>query len=145
MGIRPITNVTPSAAAPAAKSRGKAVVRELWTSSRTYWVYIVANATRLLYIGVTANLFRRMWQHQTKAFDDGYTTHWNVCRLVYSEPFERIEAAIAREKQLKRWRREKKIWLIESVNPNWHDLSACWYDQPKVVAPRLAAKATRSG
>jgi putative endonuclease len=94
---------------------------------RWYYVYIVANATKLLYIGITRSLKKRIWEHKSKMLP-GYTSHWHVSRLVYFEKFSDVRSAIDREKQLKRWRREKKIWLIESVNRNWHDLSEGWYE-----------------
>ncbi|MGH9429108.1 MAG: GIY-YIG nuclease family protein [Terriglobia bacterium] len=97
--------------------------------TRCYYVYVLANATRLLYIGVTNDISKRIWEHKNKLFRDSYTTHWHVSRLVYFERFVLIENAIAREKQLKRWRREKKIMLIEKENRNWHDLSEDWYKQ----------------
>ncbi len=97
---------------------------------RWYYVYIVANATKLLYIGITSGLRKRVWKHKNKMLP-GYTSHWHVCRLVYFEKFGDVRSAIDREKQLKRWRREKKIELIESMNPNWHDLSEGWYDSPR--------------
>lgn len=99
------------------------------------FVYIVANATRQLYTGVTDGVRKRVWQHKNKVFDDGFTTKWSSCRLVYFEEFDDINFAIAREKQLKRWRREKKFWLIESTNPNWHDLSDGWYDEKTKALP----------
>ena len=105
---------------------------------RCYYVYIIANATRILYTGITNNLVRRVWEHKTK-LTDGFTTHFHVCRLVYHESFDDVHKAIAREKQIKRWRREKKIWLIERVNRNWKDLSDGWYED-KGIAPRLALK-----
>ena len=95
-----------------------------------YHVYIVANATRLLYIGFTSDLRKRMWQHKNKKFA-GYSSHFRVCRLVYYETFGQVHDAIAREKQLKRWRREKKIALIEASNRNWDDLSEGWFDDLK--------------
>ena len=91
-----------------------------------YYVYIIANATRILYTGITNNLVRRVWEHKTRAVD-GFTSHFHVCRLVYYERFDHVHKAIAREKQIKRWRREKKIWLIERVNRDWKDLSEGWY------------------
>lgn len=91
-------------------------------SEHRYWVYIVANATRLLYVGFTGRLAIRVHQHKTKSLEC-ITNHWKECRLVYYEGWQDVHRAIAREKQIKRWRREKKIALIESVNPNWHDLS----------------------
>src|SRR5215813_6853832 len=91
-----------------------------------FYVYIVANATRILYIGMTNGLRKRVWQHKQKLIE-GFTSNWNVCRLVYYEEFVNVHSAIAREKQLKGWRRSKKIALIESINLNWHDLSDGWY------------------
>ena len=109
---------------------------------RCYYVYIIANATRILYTGITNNLVRRVWEHKTK-LTDGFTTHFHVCRLVYHESFDDVHKAIAREKQIKRWRREKKIWLIERVNRNWKDLSGWYEDQG--IAPRLGLKPSPRG
>lgn len=110
----------------------------------SYCFYIIANATRLLYSGMTSNLHSRVWKHKNGTFE-GYTSHFHVCRLVYWESFDDVLNAIDREKQIKGWRREKKIKLIESSNPNWHDLSDGWYETiDKGIAPRLAKKA-RSG
>jgi putative endonuclease len=102
-----------------------------------YYVYIVANATRVLYVGFCGRLKTRIWQHKTKAFE-GFTSKWNVCRLVYYETYQDVHRAIAREKQIKRWRREKKIGLIESKNPNWHDLSDGWYEPERATAKALS-------
>lgn len=85
-------------------------------------VYILASRRNgTLYIGVTANLVRRVWQHRTAA-SDGFTKVYEVHRLVYYELHGRMEDAIRREKQLKKWRREWKIELIERRNPAWKDL-----------------------
>jgi putative endonuclease len=92
---------------------------------KTYFVYIVASKSRVLYIGVTSHLLQRQWQHANKA-TKGFTSEYNVYRLVYFEVTTDSLAAIAREKQLKRWRREKKIALIEKDNPTWEDLAAGW-------------------
>ncbi|HYG98344.1 MAG TPA: GIY-YIG nuclease family protein [Terriglobales bacterium] len=89
-------------------------------------IYIVASRTRRLYIGVTSNLNRRVWQHKTKAFD-GFTSQYNIDRLVYFENYDDMRVAINREKQLKRWRRDKKLALIERLNPCWIDLAEDWY------------------
>ena len=97
---------------------------------RHYYVYIIANATRILYTGMGNNLHRRVWEHKTKQME-GFTSHFNVCRLVYWESFDDVRDAINREKQIKRWRREKKIWLIERMNRNWKDLSEGWYEPSK--------------
>ena len=96
------------------------------TLKKTYSVYILTNATRVLYIGLSSNIELRMWQHKTKAFP-GFSSTYNVNWLVYVEEYEYVNDAIARERQLKNWRREKKIALIESQNPEWHDLSMDWF------------------
>ncbi len=86
-------------------------------------VYILASQRNgTLYIGVTADLPRRLWEHQSGAIE-GFTKTYGVHRLVYVEPFEVMTDAITREKQLKEWRRAWKIELIERDNPQWLDLS----------------------
>ncbi len=86
-------------------------------------VYILASQSYgTLYIGVTSDLIGRLWQHRN-ASTDGYTSRYNVHRLVRYELFGDMEGAILREKQLKRWHRQWKINLIESENPDWHDLA----------------------
>jgi putative endonuclease len=82
----------------------------------------MASYSRTLYIGVTNNLQRRVLEHKNKLHDDSFTAKYNINRLVYFEDTNDIHAAIEREKQLKRWRREKKNWLIEQLNPAWRDL-----------------------
>lgn len=96
-----------------------------------YYVYILASAARVLYIGMTGELPRRVWKHQHKAYP-GFTSKFRFCRLVYYETYDRVDVAISREKQLKRWRRDKKIWLIERVNPDWKDLSEAWFKEPRL-------------
>ena len=91
----------------------------------SYFVYIVASPSRTLYIGVTNDLVRRVHEHKMKELR-GFTATYKVSRLVWFEEFANPSDAIAREKQLKNWRRDKKIQLIESVNPSWDDLSAEW-------------------
>ena len=93
---------------------------------RSYFVYIVASKMRVLYIGVTNNIGFRVWQHKRKQVP-GFTDRYHVDRLVFFEIFGSIRAAIAREKQLKKWRREKKLKLVETKNPKWKDLSAGWF------------------
>ena len=89
---------------------------------KNYYIYIMANKTNTtIYIGVTSNLIKRVWEHKNKLVD-GFTKHYNVNKLVYYEETTDVNSAIAREKQLKGWKREKKNRLIESVNPNWYDL-----------------------
>jgi putative endonuclease len=70
---------------------------------------------------VTGNLKQRVWQHKEKQAE-GFTSKYNVDKLVYYEQTEDVYGALAREKQLKKWRREKKVWLIEKENPDWRDL-----------------------
>ncbi|MBI3514600.1 MAG: GIY-YIG nuclease family protein [Proteobacteria bacterium] len=90
---------------------------------RCPYVYILASKRNgTLYVGVTADLPRRLWEHQSGAIE-GFTKKYGVHRLVYMEPFETITGAIAREKQLKEWRRAWKIELIGRDNPQWLDLS----------------------
>ena len=90
-------------------------------------VYIMASASRVLYTGVTNDLQRRVWEHKTKQVKS-FTNKYNCTRLVYFEEFDRIEGAIAREKQIKGWLRMKRIALIESRNGTWRDLSYRWFD-----------------
>lgn len=88
-----------------------------------YHVYIMASTSRVLYIGVTSNLSRRVSQHKLGELE-GFTKRYHVDRLVYCEHFFDIRGAIAREKELKGWRRARKIALIEEGNPYWEDLAA---------------------
>jgi putative endonuclease len=89
--------------------------------TKQYFVYILSSITKTLYIGVTSDLKKRVWQHKEE-FVDGFTKRYRIKKLVYFEMTEDVLSAIAREKQIKRWRREKKVALIESVNPQWRDL-----------------------
>ena len=85
-------------------------------------IYIMTNKIRgTLYIGVTRDLLKRVWEHKEKAVK-GFTKKYNLDRLVYYEDIEDYGSALMREKQLKNWHREWKIGLIESVNPYWKDL-----------------------
>ncbi len=94
--------------------------------NRQYYVYILTNWNhRVMYIGMTNNLHRRIYEHQQHMVE-GFTDKYQVGKLVYVESATDVHAAIAREKQLKRWRREKKNNLVESMNPDWNDLSAQW-------------------
>ena len=88
---------------------------------KRYWVYIIASPSRTLYIGVTSNLSKRVWEHKEKRVD-GFTKKYGVDRLVYYEETGNVLSALEREKQLKKWRREKKVALIERMNPQWADL-----------------------
>ena len=89
---------------------------------KQYCVYILTNKNnKVLYIGVTGNLKRRITEHKNKTFK-GFTEKYNCDKLVYFEQTENIMSALEREKQLKKWRREKKAWLIEKNNPSWKEL-----------------------
>lgn len=89
---------------------------------QTYYVYILTNWSHtVLYIGVTNDLPRRLSEHRSGAVD-GFTKKYRADRLVYFEQTNDVSAAIAREKQLKAWRREKKNALVETVNPQWREL-----------------------
>ena len=93
---------------------------------KTYAVYIMTNYSETsLYIGVTSNLPKRVWEHKNKVVE-GFTEKYNVDKLVYFETTDSIESAIKREKQLKNWHREWKINLIKEKNPDFRDLSLDW-------------------
>jgi putative endonuclease len=91
-------------------------------SDKVFCVYILTNpANKVLYVGMTSDLGGRMYQHK-HGLTPGFTSKYEVTKLVYFEETSDPSAAIEREKQLKRWRRSKKIWLIEKQNPDWTDL-----------------------
>jgi len=97
-------------------------------NNRIYYVYILANKNnKRFYIGVTNNLLNRYNQHKTKSHPNSFTAKYNINKLVYYEYGEDVYAAIAREKQLKGWRREKKINLIKSKNIRFLDLINDFY------------------
>ena len=89
---------------------------------RTFHVYFMASKSGVLYLGATSNLPNRVGQHTAKILP-GFTQKYNVTKLVWFEPHSSIRSAISREKEIKKWRRSKKIALIESLNPGWNDLS----------------------
>ena len=93
---------------------------------KEYYVYIITNRSRTLYTGVTNDLMRRVYEHKNKLVP-GFTSKYNIQYLVYYESTSSIHAALEREKQIKGWRREKKIALIHSMNHDWKDLSEEWY------------------
>ena len=89
-----------------------------------YYVYILTNwNNKVMYIGVTSDLYKRIYQHKNKLVD-GFTKKYNVTKLVYYESTEDVTSAIAREKQLKGWTRKKKNKLVVMINPEWKDLGA---------------------
>ena len=92
-----------------------------------YYTYIMASRSHTLYVGVTGNLLKRVFQHKWREHD-GFTERYNCDRLVWFERHEEVGRAIAREKELKGWRRQKKVALVEALNPTWQDLSREWYD-----------------
>jgi predicted GIY-YIG superfamily endonuclease len=114
-----------------------------------FYVYMMQSASRrTLYIGMTNDLYRRVYQHKTHEFR-GFTYDYDAVRLVYWESFDDVRTAINREKQFKNWRRDKKEWLILRVNPEWKDLSADWYQKPPSTTaldpiPTLSSRAKRS-
>ena len=97
--------------------------------NRRFFVYIMTNRPRshVLYVGVTGDLPHRVFQHKQNR-SPGFTSRYNLTRLVYYEEYVYPDAAIRREKEIKGWRRSKKIHLIESMNPQWQDLGEKWTD-----------------
>ncbi len=89
---------------------------------RTYYIYIMSNHSRTLYTGFTSNLISRVWKHKNRVYD-GFTKKYNIRQLVYYETTTDGLAAIEREKEIKKWRRSKRVALIKRLNPTWRDLS----------------------
>ena len=99
--------------------------------------YMMANRRNgAIYTGMTANLTARVWKHRTGVFD-GFSTRYGCTRLVWYQPFAWVTSAIRREKQIKEWKRDWKLALIEETNPGWLDLAADWYPEtdPDWVPP----------
>ena len=101
-----------------------------------YYVYIMTNNSGTLYTGVTNDLERRVAEHRSGT-EKGFAATYKTKRLMYYEATTAIEAAIAREKQIKSWRRSKKIELIRAMNPRWRDLADEWYEEPDEAGERL--------
>ena len=96
------------------------------SQQRNYYVYIMTNwDDSVIYIGVTSDLTRRLYQHKSKMLK-GFTEKYNVNKLVYFEETTDVLSAITREKEIKKWRRDKKDELVSSTNPKWRDLSEAW-------------------
>lgn len=95
---------------------------------KTYYVYIMASKTGTLYVGLTSNIKRRIYEHK-KHIVPGFTDKYDIDRLLYFEVLGDSLSAIRREKQIKAWKSEKKVQLINSQNPEWNDLSEDWYEQ----------------
>ncbi|OHB55398.1 MAG: endonuclease [Planctomycetes bacterium RBG_13_44_8b] len=97
------------------------------SNNKTFYVYIMASKTGTLYVGMTNNIERRVFEHKNHLVP-GFTDKYKVERLLYVETTNDPLSAITREKQIKAWRREKKVSLIDSTNPQWNDLSHDWYE-----------------
>ena len=96
-----------------------------WIMRRQYYTYILASDSRVLYVGVTNSLLRRVHQHKSESCIS-FTARYHVVRLVYFQAYADVRTAITREKQIKRWTRRRKYRLIERHNPDWRDLSLDW-------------------
>lgn len=94
---------------------------------KVFYVYIMGSKTGTLYVGVTSNIERRVYEHKNHLLP-GFTDKYNVDQLLYYEETNNPISAISREKQIKAWRREKKVKLIDSMNVAWNDLSEDWYE-----------------
>jgi len=98
----------------------------MYKTTHQYYLYIITNKTYgTLYIGVTNDLERRIFEHKNKLIE-GFTKRYGLDKLVYFESFQYVNDAIKREKNMKKWKRQCKIDLIEESNPNWKDLSKDW-------------------
>jgi len=112
------------------------MTKGVWSAMmREYFVYILASRARVLYTGVTNNVDARVVEHSRGGMGS-FTGRYKVTRLVYLESFSDIREAITREKQIKGWVRSKKVSLIESMNPEWKDLS----DEPGLLGPDIAGR-----
>jgi putative endonuclease len=105
--------------------------------SLQFWVYIMASRYGTLYIGITNNLELRVQQHKAREIE-GFAAKYHCTRLVYYEAFDSVQRAIGREKQLKGWRRSKKIALIEKVNPRWENLAEKWGAEMRFAGQALS-------
>jgi putative endonuclease len=111
---------------------------------RRYWVHILTNRYKTLYVGVTNNLLRRVWEHK---FENGseFCKRYKIDRLVNYESFGDVCNAIGREKRIKGWLRIKKIQLIVAMNPAWRDLSEGWYERHRYQPEECMGPSLRSG
>ena len=94
---------------------------------KTFYVYIMSSKSGTLYVGLTSDIRKRGYEHKNHLIT-GFTDKYNIDRLLYIETMSEPTSAINREKQIKTWRREKKVELIDSLNPEWNDLSQDWYN-----------------
>jgi putative endonuclease len=111
--------------------------------TKTFHVYIMTNRQRahILYTGITGNIGRRVFEHKSKS-TQGFTSRYNLTRLAYYESLATADAAIAREKEIKGWRRSKKVRMIEAMNPHWNDLAEGWTDLYKPESIREIPRST---
>ena len=99
---------------------------------KTYYVYILASFRRVLYVGITGNLDKRLAYHRSLENRTSFTGRYGITRLIYVEDYTDPNQAIAREKELKGWRHQKKVKLIERGNPHWLDLAAPTHTDPSL-------------
>ncbi len=116
---------------------------------KTYWVYIMSNKSRRLYVGFTSKLSWRVFQHKNKLYPDSFTAQYEFNMLVWYEPFGNVIRARMREVEIKGWRREKKLKLILAENPDWVDLSREWEEDPSwklepEARPRIKRRTPKS-
>ena len=97
---------------------------------KQFWVYMMSNKSRRLYAGMTSALFSRVVEHKLKLYPSGFTARYSFDMLVWYEEHADFISARTREVEIKGWRREKKVTLIEKENPDWADLSLEWQDNP---------------
>ena len=106
---------------------------------RCYYVYILSSKSRVIYVGMTGFLMARILRHRVSE-GGAFTRKYRVDRLVYCESFQNVENAIARETEIKKWRREKKVALVERENPTWEDLAAGWGEAVEMgVTPKAGS------
>jgi len=112
---------------------------------KNYYVYVLASRSHALYTGVTGDLMSRVGQHREGKVSS-FTAKYRIHRLVYIETFRDVRAAIAREKQIKSWTREKRAELVQAINPTWVDLAAKWFPSyPRKAGPSASLGMTSSG
>jgi putative endonuclease len=97
---------------------------------KRYWVYIMSNKSRRLYVGFTDDIFRRVIEHKEKIFPNSFTAQYVYDLLMFYEEYSQVVSAKMCEKEIKGWRREKKLKLILAENPDWADLSLEWQENP---------------
>ncbi len=110
----------------------------MYSDRKSYCLYIITNRSKILYIGVTNNLERRMWEHKHYNGSE-FASRYKLDRLVYWESFDDVRKAIDREKQIKGWLRTKKIALIVARNPTWSDLSQEWFTRHRYQPDQKSA------